>query len=215
MSIIINALTKSDEDNKNHKEHNLKHFFFKAPDTKHKHRFAFWLGLSFGCISMLAAGGLFFFITYNQQPVYEPVKKTSAVSEKPVNIVSPEPVEKALVMDDLDHSLDDVVLGPDIEEELELEALMKQRIAQLEAVDNPLPVKGYENGIPAMPLEKGVGLPEMIISGVIWDFSGRYVFIDGIPYQEQDRFNDILIEKITLSSIVVQYKDRTYEIILQ
>ncbi len=222
MSIIINALTKADERNKNKKKHGLKNIF-KHSHSAHPHRLGFWIGMILGGTSMFAAGALLLFIINNQsvkQSIPQPLKQriiTSPSLEQVQNQEAAKDVQETVPsrIDELEQPITDVALGPDIEEEIAIEQLVAQRIAQLEAIDNQKPARDYENGIPALSLEPQAGLPEMIISGVVWDLSNRYVFIDGSPYREQDIVKDVLIERITLSSIIVEYKDKTYEIVLQ
>ena len=222
MSIIINALTKADDRNKNHKKHGLR-FFFKHSHSASRHRLGFFIGMILGGASMFAAGALLLFIINNQsakQTIPRPIIQriiTVPASQLPQSqaVVNDEQEAVPSRIAELDEPISNVSLGPDIEEELAIEKLMAQRMAQLKAIDEQKPPKGYENGIPALTIEPQAGLPDMIISGVVWDISNRYVFIDGSPYREQDMVKEVLIERITLSSIIVEYKDRTYEIVLQ
>lgn len=224
MSIIINALTKADKQGADQKKHSIKHLFFTAPGSRRSHHAGFWIGLSLGILSMVVSGGVVIMVM-TKQPAETPapeqqlvVKKTvpgQSITVKDETKPAVQKVEqKTAAIDDLDEPIASVDLGPDIDEELQREAIIRQRLAELEAIDQRVEAR-QESQIPVRSIASDTSLPEMVISGVVWDFADRYVFINGVPYKEQQMCGEVLVEAITLSSIMVKYKDKEYEIVLQ
>jgi len=212
MSIIINALKKSDSEVTG-KETNLKSFFVTIKEKNN----SFMVGLiaGFAMVSVVSII-LFVFLIFsfnakerknpNLQNISVPLERTVSVETK---------LDELDDIDELETIEQELGLGPDIEDEILEDELNASK--NLNTIIKPVK-QSVRLNVPAMdfeisPMENG--LPSMIISGVVFDLEGKYVYINGLPYCEGESAQDVLITKISFLNIMVTYKGKNFEIALK
>ncbi len=217
MSIIINALRKADKNKNRSKKADLKKLLGLRQNNRPAKRRGFLVGLFIGCFLMffVLACIVVAVLLWPEKPSSDIIIQATQIDANtvvPVNTASRRlPIEDLI---EIDRELDQSDLGLDVEDEMMLEKILREdsNIAKQQ------PAETYINNIPVenkIATLRQQGLPDLIISGVIWDFERKYVFIDGIPYRENDVYQDVAIKKIALTHIVVQYDNNEYEIIIK
>lgn len=199
MSIIINALNKSDTQKNGPKKVELKKLLGIQLPSVTPHKRGFWLGMLAGFAAMICV-----LLSIIMWVLFRPSSPDIA------RVGTPKPVDE---LAQIDQEIKHTDTGLDIEDELSLEEFLNNRKPKV-ATHQPLFVRNIpvENKIETLSSR---GLPELLISGVVRDFTTRYVFINGIPYQEDDVYKNVKIKKIALNSIRIEYKNKTYKIVLK
>lgn len=235
MSIIIKALNKLERHTKNSEKNRIRKLLGlsgKRYRVNRLKRSGFVLGLMAGIGFMVIASGVMLVFLNRRSAQHElpqPISQPSSivkVTRQPVepvvdvpfntSISAPEEVvdtvmrnsapnldiDRELLLDDIKAHIDDYAISEVLAEYQDTPP------PQLEPVvrHTDLP-DSAENAQP--------GLPELEISGVVWDYRTRYVYINGIPLQEQESINGVLIKKILYSHLIVLFNDKEYEIVLQ
>ena len=207
MSLIINALKKADKNGKKSGRLNDKLFHWGNPN--HHAKKGIWVAVMIGLILLIFIGTgflayIYFFYDDNLND-FSTENVTLPVVEEQIKPVAP---AKEKNYCDLDEKID-LKLGPDIDEEIRMHELETFALSEPETPPEPvLPVRSVVS-------EVSDELPEFVVSGVIWTPVEYFVYVNGVPYREHESVGDVLIEKIMISSIIVNYKGLEYEIILQ
>jgi len=112
--------------------------------------------------------------------------------------------------------------GPDIDDELLLDDVISEVVAEAHTAVLEISARQHQAEITNTPVtapaEKRLAvsaLPELYIAGVIWDFTRKYVIINGMPLREDEIINDVVIKKISYSYLIVEYNSKEYEIVLE
>ncbi len=200
MSIVINALKKAGKNRKEAKRKYVGHLFHLPTHSgKGGRGFLFGIFVGFLVMILLVAGFLSYIL----------LQKENRVSSDHRDRL----VKKDILISDIDlEELDDEDIGLDIDDELYLENILKidkkvsEEVKQ-ESVEPKIEKK-------AITLNE-IGFPELVVSGVIWDFYRRYVFINGVPYRENDFCGEVKILGINISHLNLMFKDKEYEIVLK
>ncbi|MEW6534974.1 MAG: hypothetical protein AB1454_05065 [Candidatus Auribacterota bacterium] len=214
MSLLIKALNKLERHTRNGKRNQIKTLLgLGKPSSRHKRHLAgFWIGLFTGTICMvMLVFGLLFFLRSNYNARTSPGTVSTEALQSPAGEVP---------VDDIPSVTD---VGPDIDDELLLDEIRAEVVAEantaaLEIERTLKNLARQETGHVSETPEKAVaiaGLPELYISGVIWDFSRKYAVINGMPLRENEHINDVLIKKISYSYLIVEYNSKEYEIVLE
>ncbi|MCD6459722.1 hypothetical protein J7L67_03540 [bacterium] len=205
MSLIINALKKADKNSK--KSGRLNTNFFNWGNRQSRAKRGVWAAVMIGLIVMIfiGTGFLAYIYFFNEDDSIDFGAKNI---NKPVVIDNiPADLTKSKDYCDLDEKIN-INLGPDIEDEMRMDDLESFAISEKEPEEPVLPVRTVVS-------EVVDEFPEFVVSGVIWSPTEYFVYVNGLPYREHETVGDVVIEKITISSIIVTYKGSEYEIILQ
>ncbi len=199
MSIVINALKKAGKNRKEAKRKHLSGNFFSGHLSTGKKSRGFVWGILFGVFLVtvvFAMGGAYFLLRRDEKDV--PARQS---------------IREETLVSDIDlEELDDDEVGLDIEDELYLENILRD--------DKNVSEESKKEIVEDQTKKRSValtdmGFPDLIVSGVVWDFSQNYVFINGVPYRENDFCGDIKILKISLSRLDLMFEGKEYEIVLK
>lgn len=202
MSIVINALKKAGKNRKEAKRRHVGHLFHLSPNSEKGGRgFLFGIFVGFLVVVLLAAG----FLSY---VLLQPDKENRISSNHQDRLV-----KKDIFISDIDlEELDDEDVGLDIDDELYLENILNidKKVSE-EVKQESVETKSEKKTITL----NEIGFPDLVVSGVIWDFCRRYVFINGVPYRENDFCSEVKILGINISHLNLMFKDKEYEIVLK
>lgn len=217
MSIIINALKKAGPD-RNNKGLDVKSFFITIRDKNN----SFIVGLIAGFVLMFTVSSVLFvylLLSANSKKVEnQPEQISTPVIEQKLQSVNKKMNQLDTIPDlDVLPEQSAETLGPDVEDDiLEDELILPQR-AESKPKIKPDELEFNQN-IPVVEYEinpSDIMLPDFVISGVVSDMEGKYVYIDGVPYSEGESNGIFSIKKISFLSIVVIYKSNEIEIALK
>ncbi|MCB1196567.1 hypothetical protein KDK77_10320 [bacterium] len=213
MSIIIRALKKADNIRKNEKKRiAVRQLPFLSTYGSRRGKKTFVLGLVAG-LGIVALCTICFFVGgfAMKDNSKKPSTNNLQLSKTEIKTFDQEllelEVERELILQN----------GLDIEEELALEESSAINIVKKHAVEQKQIIRIYDETTDdtSSSDNAAVNFPDFFISGVVWDFTKAYVFINGVPYTENEVCNGIRIDKISVSQLVVTYNDNEYEIVLQ
>lgn len=213
MSIIIRALKKADNIRKNEKKRiAVRQLPFLSTYRSKKRKNPFILGLvaGFGIVALCT----FCFFVGGIAMKQKSIKASSnnlQLSNAEILTFDQEllelEVERELILQN----------GLDIEEELAMDESSAINVMKKHAVEQKQIIRIYDDKTEDTSSSENtaVNFPDFFISGVVWDFTKTYVFINGVPYTENEVCSGIRIDKISLSQLLVTYNDNEYEIVLQ